>query len=71
MSKSKTKIYNSYDSKILEALVLKYGLSEYYIRQSISGRVKGLTPDGIKKDYATMVKENENTVQNLINKTLE
>lgn len=71
MSKSKTKIYKSYDSNILEALFLKYGVSKYYIRQSINGTVKGLTPDAIKKDYDKMVKANETTVQNFINKTLE
>jgi hypothetical protein len=71
MSKSKTKKYNSYDSNILDALFLKYGVSKYYIRQSISGTVKGLTPDVIKKDYDKMVKANEQTVQNLIDKTLE
>jgi hypothetical protein len=71
MSKSKTKIYNSYDSNILDALFLKYGVSKYYIRQSINGSVNGLTPDAIKKDYDKMVKENEKTVQNLIDKTLE
>jgi hypothetical protein len=71
MSKSKTKIYKSYDSNILEALFLKYGVSKYYIRQSINGSVKGLTPDAIKKDYDKMVKANETTVQNFIDKTLE
>ncbi|MDI6049575.1 hypothetical protein QLS31_07010 [Flavobacterium sp. XS2P24] len=71
MSKSMTKKYNSYDSNILDALFLKYGLSKYYIRQSISGTAKGLTPDSIKKDYDKMVKANEQTVQNLIDKTLE
>lgn len=71
MNKSKTKNYKSYDSNILEALFLKYGVSKYYIRQSINGTVKGLTPDAIKKDYDKMVKANESTVQNFIDKTLE
>lgn len=71
MSKSKTKIYKSYDSDILEALFQIYGVSKYYIRQSISGSVQGLTPDAIKKDYAKMVKANETKVQNLIDKTKE
>lgn len=71
MNKSKTKKYKSYDSNILEALFLKYGVSKYYIRQSINGSVKGLTPDAIKKDYDKMVKANETTVQNFIDKTLE
>ena len=71
MSKSKTKIYKSYDSDILEALFLKYGVSKYYIRQSINGTSKGITPDAIKKDYVIMEKESRKTVQNLIDKTLE
>lgn len=71
MNKSITKIYNSYDSNILEALFLKYGVSKYYIRQSINGSVKGITPDAIKKDYDTMVKANESTIGDLVKKTLE
>lgn len=71
MNKSKIKIYKKYDSNILDALFLKYGVSKYYIRQSISGSVKGITPDAIKKDYTTMEKANQDTVQNLIKTTLE
>lgn len=74
MSKSKTKIYKSYDSDILDALFLKYGLSKYYIRQSINGSVTGVTPDSIKKDYIKMLSTSEidkkNKLQNLIDKTL-
>jgi hypothetical protein len=71
MSKSKTKNYNSYDSDILEALFQIYGVSKYYIRQSITGSVKGLTPDAIKKDYEKMLKASKQKVQNLIDKTKE
>lgn len=71
MSKSNTKNYNSYDSDILEALFLKYGVSKYYIRQSIKGSVQGITPDAIKKDYAIMLKASDQKIQNLIAKTLE
>lgn len=70
MNKSKTKIYKVYDSYILEALFLKYGVSKYYIRQSISGSVRGLTPDSIKKDYDTMEKASKDIVALLIEKTL-
>ncbi|TDO69875.1 hypothetical protein EV143_11350 [Flavobacterium chryseum] len=70
MSKSKTKIYKSYDSNILEALFLKYGVSKYYIRQSIAGAVKGVKPDNIKKDYIKMEKASKDIVLNLIQKTL-
>lgn len=71
MSKSKTKNYKSYDSNILEALFLKYGVSKFYIRQSINGSVKGIKPDSIKKDYIIMEKANKETVMNLVRKTLE
>lgn len=71
MDKNKTKIYKSYDSYILEALFLKYGLSKYYIRQSINGSVKGVTPDNIKKDYGIMEKANKEVIVYLIQKTLK
>ncbi|SHF80326.1 hypothetical protein [Flavobacterium defluvii] len=70
MEKSNTKIYKTFDSYILEALFLKYGVSKYYIRQSISGTVKGITPDHIKKDYDTMEKIRKDIVTMLIEKTL-
>jgi hypothetical protein len=70
MGKSKTKYYKSYDSTILEALFLKYGVSKYYIRQSIKGSVTGIKPDNIKRDYLIMEKANKNTVFNLIRKTI-
>lgn len=71
MDKSKTKVYNSYDSNILEALFLKYGLSKYYIRQCVSGAVHGLTPDTIRKDYDTMQKAHKDVIVNLIQATLK
>lgn len=40
-----------YNRDVIETLVLKYGLSDYYIRQSVSGRKQGITPDKIKADY--------------------
>ncbi|WP_294958770.1 hypothetical protein [uncultured Flavobacterium sp.] len=70
MSKSKTKNYNSYDAQILDALFIKYGVSKYYIRQSINGNVQGVTPDAIKKDFKIMEKAQQQAVQNLIDKTL-
>ncbi|OXG04535.1 hypothetical protein BC749_10891 [Flavobacterium araucananum] len=70
MEESKTKIYQSYDSKILEALFLKYGLSKYYIRQSVNGSVQGIIPDNIKKDYAAMEKVSKEFVMILIQKTM-
>ncbi|MCD9576976.1 hypothetical protein LUU93_18505 [Flavobacterium sp. SCIV07] len=71
MGKSKTKIYKSYDSNILEALFVKYGLSKYYIRQCVSGAVHGITPDSIKKDYDIMQKAHKDVIMNLIQETLK
>jgi hypothetical protein len=70
MSKNTIKNYNSYDSLALEALHVKYGVSKFYIRQSINDKVVGIKPDAIKKDYKAMVAENKKTVKNLIDKTL-
>lgn len=70
MSKITTKNYNSYDGLALEALNVKYGVSKFYIRQSINGKVAGIIPDAIKKDYKAMVLENQKTIKNLIDKTL-
>lgn len=70
MEKSKKKAYKTYDSHILDALFLKYGLSKYYIRQSISGSVQGITPDRIKKDYNIMEKASKHILEFLISKTL-
>lgn len=69
--KSKTKIYKSYDSNILETLFVKYNVSKYYIRQCVNGSVHGIKPDNIKSDYVKMEKANKDLVANLIRKPLE
>ncbi|MHC0442009.1 hypothetical protein [Flavobacterium sp. 3-210] len=71
MDKSKTKNYNSYNSTILEALFLKYGVSKYYIRQCVKGAIKGIKADNIKKDYFIMEKAHGDIVSHLIKKSLE
>lgn len=50
MNKEKKK-KPKYNQAALEALGLKYGLTNYYIRQCISGAKTGITPDTVKKDY--------------------
>ena len=71
MDKSKTKIYKSYDSNILEALFLKYGVSKYYIRKCINGTVQGIKPDNIKKDYEKMERASKDIISNLLKKLNE
>lgn len=66
MDKSKTKIYKSYDSNILEALFLKYGVSKYYLRKCIAGTAQGIKPDNIKRDYLKMEKASKDIVTTLL-----
>lgn len=53
MNKEKKK-KPKYNQAALEALEVKYGLTNYYIRQCISGSKKGLTPDTVRKDYINL-----------------
>lgn len=50
---------NKYNRQVIETLVEKLGLSDYYIRQCVSGKRDGITPDRIRKEY----KELENTLE--------
>ncbi|MCC2590322.1 hypothetical protein [Chryseobacterium sp. MFBS3-17] len=63
----KSTAYNSYNKKAIEALVVKYGLSEYYIRQSIAGRRLGVVPDKLKKEYKSICDQLEATINNFKN----
>lgn len=54
--KSQQKRYNR---QVIETLVEKFGLSDYYVRQCVSGKKQGITPDKVRKEY----KELENTLE--------
>lgn len=43
-----------YNRQVIETLVAKYGLSDYYVRQCVAGRREGVIPDKIKKDYRAL-----------------
>ena len=45
-----------YNRQVIETLVQKFGLSDYYIRKCVSGKVDGTTPDKIKKEYNELEK---------------
>lgn len=55
---------NSYNVLVIKKLAEKYDLSEYYVRQCVSGRKKGIMPDTVAKDY----KELDKAVNNALNK---
>lgn len=46
-----------YNLLVVDALSEKYGLSKYYIKQSISGNRKGKTPETLKAEYLELVKK--------------
>ncbi|AIM38305.1 hypothetical protein KO02_17635 [Sphingobacterium sp. ML3W] len=50
MSKDSRK-RNSYNPVVINHMVVKYGVSKTYIRQSIDGTKKGITCETIRKDY--------------------
>ena len=59
--KRKKQIYNQ---EVLTALSKKYGLTKYYIRQTLGGKRNSLISDQLKKEYKKMVLG----IENLINK---
>lgn len=40
-----------YNRQVIETLIEKYGISDYYIRQCVAGRKEGVTSDIIRRDY--------------------
>ena len=55
MSKSNTKNKKyTYDPKILDALVTKYGMTKVYIRMCLRGDNKSLTADKVQADYKAL-----------------
>lgn len=66
MDKVTKKIPTKYNQYVIDGLVVKYGLSSYYIRQSVSGNVDGITPDQIKADYKKLEAAVNTAVQSTI-----
>ncbi len=64
--------YHQHNVDAINALVEKFGLSAYYIRQSVKGNREGVVPDRIKKEYQMICKElekaKEETVKKFTNK---
>ncbi|QFG53675.1 hypothetical protein [Chryseobacterium sp.] len=49
--------YNQHNVDAITALVEKFGLSAYYIRQSVNGNRNGVVPDKIRKEYKEICKQ--------------
>ena len=54
----------TYDPKILDALVTKYGMTKVYIRMCLRGSNKSLTADKVKTDYASLQKQMTEALNN-------
>lgn len=68
MSKTnqKNKKY-TYDPKILDALVTKYGMTKVYIRMCLRGGNKSLTADKVKADYKALKNKFAEALENFNN----
>ena len=53
----------TYDPKILDALVDKYGMTKVYIRKCLRTENYGLTADKIKADYKQIQLKFNETIQ--------
>lgn len=53
----------TYDQRIIEALVVKYGLTKVYIRMCLRGGYTTITADKIKADYKQLEKEMKQTLE--------
>lgn len=47
----------TYDQRIVEALVSKYGLTKVYIRTCLRGGYDAITADKVKADYKLLEKK--------------
>lgn len=47
----------TYEQSIIKALVEKYQVTPFYVRQCLSGYSKTFTADNIKKDYSELEKK--------------
>lgn len=60
--------YKQHNVDAIQALVEKFGLSSYYIRQSVNGNRVGIVPDRIRKEYGLICKQLEDAKTETVNK---
>lgn len=58
----------TYDPKIIEALVMKYGMTKVYIRKCLRKDNKSLTADKIQADYKLLKTEFNRAIEKFNNK---
>ena len=58
----------TYDPKILDALVVKYGMTKVYIRMCLRGDNKSLTADKVQADYKQLKAQFNEALEKFNNK---
>lgn len=58
----------TYDPKILDALVTKYGMTKVYIRMCLRGDNKSLTADKVQADYKLLKNQFTEALEQFNNK---
>ncbi|MFV8364783.1 hypothetical protein [Flavobacterium sp. XS1P27] len=58
----------TYDPKILDALVIKYGMTKVYIRMCLRGDNKSLTADKVQADYKLLKNQFSEALEKFNNK---
>lgn len=58
----------TYDPKILDALVAKYGMTKVYIRMCLRGDNKSLTADKVQADYKQLKTQFNEALEKFNNK---
>jgi hypothetical protein len=58
-TKKKVAKRNKWNVAVIKEIVKLYGVSEYFIRESLRGDKKSLTSDAIVKDYNRLCKVQE------------
>ncbi|RTY64379.1 hypothetical protein [Flavobacterium sp. LB2P53] len=58
----------TYDPKILDALVTKYGMTKVYIRMCLKGDNKSLTADKVQADYKSLKNQFSEALEKFNNK---
>lgn len=57
MGKSNNKKNNKYNTIVVAAIAIKWGVSKHYVRLCIKGDKNSLNADKIKVDYRNLVKK--------------
>lgn len=70
MDKVTKKKSDKYVPQVINALQEKYGVTTYYIRQCVAGRIQGILPDKISGDYKNLTRDLNKALDNFKNQKI-